>query len=86
MDDKKKGSRLPDDWKPTLEARAFARGLGFSEPEIDDHADRFRDYWIGVPGQKGVKLNWLATWRNYMRDQKDRRRHGNGPRRFEAAI
>jgi hypothetical protein len=27
----------------------------------------FVDYWLGVPGAKGVKANWLATWRNWMR-------------------
>jgi hypothetical protein len=30
-------------------------------------ADDFRDYWIGVPGAKGLKLDWLATWRNSIR-------------------
>ena len=24
----------------------------------------FRDYWIGIPGQRGRKLDWEATWRN----------------------
>lgn len=69
----KKGARLPEDWRPTLEARKFARERGFSEREIDDQADRFRDYWIGVPGKSGVKLDWLATWRNHIRTQADRR-------------
>lgn len=27
----------------------------------------FVDYWRAVPGQKGVKLDWLATWRNSIR-------------------
>jgi uncharacterized protein YdaU (DUF1376 family) len=30
----------------------------------------FRDYWIAQPGQKGVKLDWTATWRNWVRNQK----------------
>lgn len=30
----------------------------------------FRDYWIAQPGQKGVKLDWSATWRNWVRNQK----------------
>jgi uncharacterized protein YdaU (DUF1376 family) len=32
--------------------------------------DGFRDYWVSVPGQKGVKLDWTATWRNWIRNQK----------------
>lgn len=27
----------------------------------------FVDFWIGVPGQRGVKLSWPATWRNRVR-------------------
>lgn len=35
--------------------------------EIEEEADQFRDYWIAQPGGKGVKLDWLATWRNWIR-------------------
>jgi hypothetical protein len=31
--------------------------------------DGFRDYWIAQPGQKGVKTDWTATWRNWVRRQ-----------------
>ena len=29
--------------------------------------DQFKDYWTSVAGQKGVKLDWFATWRNWVR-------------------
>ena len=32
--------------------------------------DGFRDYWVSVDGSKGVKLDWTATWRNWIRNQK----------------
>jgi hypothetical protein len=32
--------------------------------------NQFKDYWVSVPGQKGCKLDWLATWRNWVRNQK----------------
>ena len=32
--------------------------------------NQFRDYWIAQGGQKGAKLDWLATWRNWVRNQK----------------
>jgi hypothetical protein len=31
--------------------------------------DEFKDYWIAQPGQKGVKTDWDATWRNWVRRQ-----------------
>src|SRR5437660_1331440 len=30
--------------------------------------DEFRDYWHGVPGTRGCKLDWEATWRNRCRE------------------
>jgi len=32
--------------------------------------DGFKDYWVSVAGAKGVKLDWFATWRNWIRNQK----------------
>jgi uncharacterized protein YdaU (DUF1376 family) len=29
--------------------------------------DAFRDYWIAQPGSNGVKADWTATWRNWVR-------------------
>lgn len=44
---------------------AFAVGLlnGRCETELA----KFRDYWAALPGQKGVKTDWPATWRNWVR-------------------
>jgi uncharacterized protein YdaU (DUF1376 family) len=66
---KKRGSRLPDDWVLPKAWGEWAVTEGFSEMAIRDQAARFRDYWIAVPGQRGSKLDWLATWRNWMRDK-----------------
>jgi len=33
-------------------------------------AEQFKDYWIAQAGQKGVKLDWSATWRNWVRNSK----------------
>jgi uncharacterized protein YdaU (DUF1376 family) len=63
--DKRRGSRfdlveMPDEW------------LDFCKQERQDIDPRktfaaFRDYWIAQPGSKGVKTDWLATWRNWVR-------------------
>lgn len=64
-----RGTRLPEDWKPSKEliewARTNAPGVGWK------HHERFVDYWRGVPGAKGRKLDWDATWRNWMRRESD---------------
>jgi hypothetical protein len=31
---------------------------------------KFRDYWSAVPGTRGVKLDWEATFRNFVRTEK----------------
>lgn len=63
---KTKGTRLVADWMPSAELIAQMRG---ECPQVDLQAEHriFVDYWIAQPGQKGVKLDWPATWRNWMR-------------------
>jgi hypothetical protein len=39
---------------------------------LADH-EAFCDYWRSVPGAKGRKLDWEATWRNWMRKENERR-------------
>lgn len=41
---------------------------------------RFVDYWRAQPGQRGVKTDWPATWRNWMRKAQDDVRPANGTR------
>jgi uncharacterized protein YdaU (DUF1376 family) len=31
---------------------------------------KFRDYWLGVPGSRGRKVDWPATWRNFVRNER----------------
>jgi uncharacterized protein YdaU (DUF1376 family) len=39
-------------------------------PELEPRKtfDAFRDYWIAQPGSKGLKADWTATWRNWIRN------------------
>lgn len=62
-------SRLPADWTPSDADQDFCRS---ERPDLDPSAtaDRFRDYWIAQPGAKGRKLDWPATWRNWVRAEK----------------
>lgn len=40
-------------------------------PDLDPTStfENFRDYWTAKPGQDANKLNWFATWRNWVRSQ-----------------
>lgn len=73
-----RGSRLPADWTPTDEQLAFCRQ---HRPDLkpQEVADRFRDYWLGQPGAKGRKSDWLATWRNWVRNERRDTRGGFAP-------
>ena len=59
-----RGSRIPDDWSPDEKAAAEA---GLTNGKVSLEAAKFRDYWTAQPGQKGVKTDWAATWRNWCR-------------------
>lgn len=61
-----KGTRIPDNFGITAEMRQWAADevAGF---DIDREHKRFRDYWRAKPGKDGTKLDWFATWRNWMR-------------------
>lgn len=43
-------------------------------PMVDPPAtfDEFRDFWIAAAGQKGVKRDWFATWRNWCRREQEK--------------
>ncbi len=62
-----RGTRIASDWSPSSHDRHIAKQEGFSEKETDREALRFRDYWTGRAGSGGVKLDWAATWRNWVR-------------------
>lgn len=65
---KSRGSRLPEDWHPTSEDTAFCKA---ERPDLrpSEVAKRFYDYWIAIPGAKGRKADWSATWRNWVRNE-----------------
>ena len=63
---RKRAARIPDPFVLTAEMRAWAAaevpGL-----DVDAHTREFVDYWRAESGAKASKLDWLATWRNWMR-------------------
>jgi hypothetical protein len=62
-----RGSRLPDGF-PDADSIAWCQS---ERPTLNavELSDKFRDYWAGVPGQRGRKSDWPATWRNFVRSE-----------------
>lgn len=88
MDGGARGTRLsirelPVGW------RSFAQETR-SDLDPDFCWQKFRDYWTAVPGAKGRKSDWLATWRNFIRSEHPRKVNGHAAhqqpqRRYESS-
>lgn len=64
----RKGSRLSDDWQPKpLPADLAAAVAKWPDGEVAKHLAMFRDWAASAPGSKGVKSDWDAAWRNWLR-------------------
>jgi uncharacterized protein YdaU (DUF1376 family) len=63
-----RGHRLPTDWILPVDWKQWAEQ---ERPDLNVNsvADSFRDFWIAKAGTGGVKLDWQATWRNWIRSQ-----------------
>lgn len=66
----KRGHRLPEDWQPDADCRAFAQSHGLDPEQVADH---FRDYWHDKTGANANKINWTGTWRNWCRTEAKRK-------------
>lgn len=75
---KKRASRLPEDWVLPGDYGEWAQEQGLSDAEIKLESERFKDYWIAASGKTASKLDWLATWRNWIRNSKKGVYNANG--------
>lgn len=64
-----RASRLPADWTLPDDWRAWAVS---ERPDLDVmlQAAKFADFWHAKAGKDGRKLDWQATWRNWIRNEK----------------
>lgn len=65
----KNGTRLTSAWEMPTEWKEWAKANGCDR--VDHEAAQFKDFWIGKAGKDGIKLNWEATWRNWIRRNYD---------------
>ena len=63
-----KGSRLSTDFELPETWTEFCQT---ERPDLTPQKvfDSFKDYWVAKAGNQGVKLDWQATWRNWVRNQ-----------------
>jgi hypothetical protein len=62
-----RGTRLSRDFTVTDDMFAWATANGATPDLIASETEKFMDYWPAQPGARGVKLDWQATWRNWIR-------------------
>lgn len=63
----KRGQRLPPDWKPTPEDITWQRASTIADDLARRELAKFADYWAAKSGRDAAKLDWSATWRNWLR-------------------
>lgn len=67
----KKGTRLTAEWELPEEWGRWAEQERRLKPaQVLSIADRFKDFWISKAGKDACKLDWQATWRNWVRNER----------------
>jgi hypothetical protein len=74
---RRRASRIPDPFTVTAEMVAWANG---NAPHVDGRREttKFINYWTAKSGKDATKLDWPATWRNWMMTAEERASHTNG--------
>ena len=73
-----RGSRLPEGFVPDDQwIEKMCDELGTTPGALVNEHRKFCDYWLSVAGQRGVKLDWNRTWRNWMRTAAERGQLGS---------
>lgn len=65
-----RGTRLPKEWILPKAWGEWALGEpgGWSVEAIRTESLKFRDHWVAKAGKDATKLDWMATWRNWLRN------------------
>jgi uncharacterized protein YdaU (DUF1376 family) len=61
-----KASRMSGDWQIPGDWISESVAKGCPEQIAIRESDRFKNYWLGKAGREGFKLDWRATWRNWI--------------------
>jgi len=75
---RKRATRLPANWMPSPEGIAFARSRGLTDVEINWELEKFANHWTAKSGRDATKVDWEATWRNWVLNAIERKGTGHG--------
>jgi len=77
----KRGTRIPENFAVTDDMVTWARQHA---PNVDGRLETeiFVDYWRAKPGKDALKLNWVLTWKNWMRRTEQR----SSPRPLRTSV
>lgn len=70
-DTRERGVKIPLPFAVSDEMRAWCQAE-CPAVSVDSATVEFCDYWRAIPGAKGRKSDWPATWRNRMREMQAR--------------
>jgi len=66
---RKRATRLTDDFKVTPEMRLWASSKA-PDADLSTETEKFINYWVAKSGKDATKLDWAATWRNWILNAK----------------
>jgi len=72
----KRGERFLPDASLSDASREWAISHGLLAGDVAKVFEDFRDYWVSQAGPRGVKLDWPATWRRWVRNHLADKRDG----------
>jgi hypothetical protein len=86
----RRATRISLDWEPGEKGLAYAAQHGLVGEDLRDEIAKFKNYWESKGGRDAAKLDWAATWRNWVLNWKTvyggkRHHHGAETRRRSAA-
>jgi hypothetical protein len=66
---RKRASRISEDFRITPEMRLWASSKA-PDADLITETEKFINYWIAKSGKDATKLDWAATWRNWILNAK----------------
>lgn len=81
---RKRATRIPDNFEVTTAMRKWAAEKA---PNVNGPlaTEKFINYWTAKSGKDATKLDWVATWRNWMLSDQEKQGQGQQPR-FQSAA
>lgn len=86
---RKRGTRIPEPFVVDLPMRDWAVDRGFAPGWCSQQTERFVNYWMAKAGKDAVKVDWPATWKNWLlkaSDDAPRNRQSQTDELFEGAF